>query len=105
NESLTSGDCRIRDFIAEEPAGNVARAFRVTVESAGRLSAEVSSVAFDASLALLDSQGKVLPFELTQVRAGVIRGTGQVQAGEYTVLAYSFSGALGAFTLGGSFAP
>jgi len=105
NESLATGDCRIRDFIVEEPAGNVARAFRVTVESAGRLSAEVSSVAFDVSLALLDSQGKVLPFELAQVRAGVIRGTGQVQAGEYTVLAYSFNGALGAFTLGGSFAP
>lgn len=105
SSALTTDDCRVRDFVAEEPAGNVARAFRVTVESAGRLSAEVSSVAFDASLALLDSQGKVLPFELTQVRAGVIRGTGQVQAGEYTVLAYSFSGALGAFTLGGGFAP
>ena len=57
------------------------------------------------SLVLLDADGKEIPFELTQVRAGVIRGTGQVKAGEYTVLAYSFSGALGTFTLGGSFAP
>lgn len=105
SSALTADDCRLRDLIVEEPAGNVARAFRVTVEDAGRLSAEVSSTAFDASLVLLNAEGKVLPFELTQVRAGVIRGTGQVTPGDYTVLAYSFSGTLGAFTLGGSFAP
>ncbi|MBL8175546.1 MAG: hypothetical protein JNK48_12805 [Bryobacterales bacterium] len=105
NATLLTSDCRLRDFIDEEPAENIAKAFRVTVETAGRLSVEISSSAFAGALLLLDGKGNVLPFELAQVRSGVIRGTGQVTAGEYTVLAYSFNGPLGAFAVAGSLGP
>jgi hypothetical protein len=104
NASLAADDCRVRDLIEEEPAGNPARAYRVTVENAGRLSAEMGSTAFDTGLALLDETGNALPMEFVRVRAGVIRGTAQVKPGTYTVIAYSLN-RLGAFTLAGSFAP
>ncbi|MFN7933516.1 MAG: hypothetical protein U0R19_09325 [Bryobacteraceae bacterium] len=105
NSAITADDCRVRDLIEEEPAANPAKAFRFTLESAMRITVEISSTVFDARLLLLDAKGKSVPLESTQIRAGTVRSSAQLTAGTYTVVAYSNTGTLGTFTLTPTLAP
>lgn len=99
SSTLTADDCRVRDLIEEEPAANLAKAFRFTLESATRITVEISSAIFDARLLLLDAKGKSVPLESTQIRAGTSRGAAQLPAGNYTLIAYTNTGTLGTFSL------
>lgn len=99
NSEVATSDCPVREMIEEEPAGNPARQFRLTLEEAGTVTLEMTSAAFAPGLVLLDAEGKLRSLGLQQVRAGTIRGSAALTTGSYTVIAYSGNLRLGAFSI------